>query len=130
MKFDIVRAWKDETYRRALSNEQRNALPANPVGELTDAEMEMVYGGGGGGGGGGMPVTPAAPTIHHAYHVYHHTSTTVGVATAATAGSETRVHSYSVLCDINVFSADVHIIGVDRLLNIGSCETRPCFNND
>lgn len=131
MKFDIVRAWKDETYRNKLSNKQRNRLPANPVGELNDTEMEMVYGGGGGGGGagGGGMATPAAPVIHHSYHVYHHASTVV-VATAAVGGSETRNHSYSVLCDINVFSADVHIIGVDRLLNIGSCETRPCFNND
>ena len=128
MKFDIVRAWKDETYRHKLSNEQRDMLPTNPAGELSDAEMEMVYGGGGGGGGGSTPFTPAAPVVHHSFHVYHHS--TAVVATAAASGSETRVHSYSVLCDINVFSADVHIIGVDRLLNIGSCETRPCFNND
>ena len=130
MKFDIVRAWKDENYRHKLSSEQRDKLPTNPAGELSDAEMEMVYGGGGGGGGGGgsTPFTPAAPVFHRSFHVYHHS--TAVVATAAASGSETRVHSYSVLCDINVFSADVHIIGVDRLLNIGSCETRPCFNND
>ena len=130
MKFDIVRAWKDEGYRQELSNEQREMLPAHPAGELTDAEMEMVYGG---GGGGGMPmVTPAAPVapaVHHAYHVYHHHATAV-VSTAAVAGSVTGIHSYSVLCDINVFSADVHVLGLDRLINIGSCETRPCLNND
>jgi hypothetical protein len=90
--------------------------------------MEMVCGGGGGGGGGAPVVMPAAPAVHHVYHVYHHS--TVAVSTAAAAGSEIRVHSYSVLCDINVFSADVHVLGLDRLINIGSCETRPCLNND
>ncbi len=130
MKFDIVRAWKDEAYRQTLSKGQRDELPANPAGELTDAEMEMVYGGGGGMGSGGAPVvTPAAPAVHHAFHVYHHTST-VAVSTAASGGSETRLHSFGVLCDINIFSADVHVLGLDRLLNIGSCETRPCINND
>lgn len=131
MKFDIVRAWKDEAYRRKLSNEQRATLPANPAGELTDAEMEMVCGGGGGlGAGGGAPVVmPAAPAVHHVYHVYHHSAVAVS-ASAAASGSEIRVHSYGLLCDINVFSADVHVLGLDRLLNIGSCETRPCFNND
>jgi len=47
MKFDIVRAWKDESYRQGLSNEERNMLPANPAGdlELTDAELESAFGG-------------------------------------------------------------------------------------
>lgn len=47
MKFDIVRAWKDEAYRLSLSEEERLALPENPVGEieLTDADLEAVYGG-------------------------------------------------------------------------------------
>ena len=48
MSFDIVRAWKDEEYRLSLSDEERLSLPANPVGEieLTDADLEAVYGGG------------------------------------------------------------------------------------
>jgi len=43
---DIVRAWKDETYRQNLSVEEQGVLPANPVGEidLTDEELEAVYG--------------------------------------------------------------------------------------
>ena len=47
MQIDIVRAWKDEAYRQSLSEEERLALPANPVGEieLTDADLEAVYGG-------------------------------------------------------------------------------------
>ena len=45
--FDVVRAWKDEEYRLSLSEEQRLSLPASPVGEveLTDADLEAVYGG-------------------------------------------------------------------------------------
>ena len=43
---DIVRAWKDETYHRGLSTEERAMLPANPAGEieLTDAQLAAVYG--------------------------------------------------------------------------------------
>ena len=43
---NIVRAWKDETYRQNLSVEEQGVLPANPVGEidLTDEELEAVYG--------------------------------------------------------------------------------------
>jgi mersacidin/lichenicidin family type 2 lantibiotic len=54
MKFDIVRAWKDQTYRENLSAEQRNQLPANPAGEmeLGEADLASVYGGDGWGSGG------------------------------------------------------------------------------
>ncbi len=47
MKIDTVRAWKDEAYRQSLSDEQRHALPENPVGELdlTDADLQAVVGG-------------------------------------------------------------------------------------
>lgn len=47
MKFDVVRAWKDEDYRLSLSDEERSSLPENPVGEieLSDADLEVVYGG-------------------------------------------------------------------------------------
>jgi len=42
--FDVIRAWKDEDYRLSLSEEDR---PECPVGEfeLTDADLEGVYGG-------------------------------------------------------------------------------------
>jgi len=48
MKLDIVRAWKDETYRQSLSEEQSSLLPANPAGtlELADTDLMSVYGGG------------------------------------------------------------------------------------
>lgn len=45
MKLDIVRAWKDEDYRQSLSDEQLNDLPANPVGELADADLNSASGG-------------------------------------------------------------------------------------
>ena len=50
MKFDIVRAWKDENYRQSLSEEQLSALPANPAGEeLNEADLASVQGGWDGG---------------------------------------------------------------------------------
>lgn len=51
---DIVRAWKDESYRQSLSVEEQGLLPANPAGEieLTDTELETVYGAFSGGFGG------------------------------------------------------------------------------
>lgn len=51
---DIVRAWKDEEYRLSLGDAQLSSLPASPVGEieLSDADLEAVYGGGGSGRGG------------------------------------------------------------------------------
>lgn len=74
---DIIRAWKDETYRQSLSPEDLAQLPENPAGliELTDADLLLAIGstvspsqcgwtavcqtnycGGGGGGGGGGSV--------------------------------------------------------------------------
>ncbi|HET8840146.1 MAG TPA: mersacidin/lichenicidin family type 2 lantibiotic [Ktedonobacteraceae bacterium] len=49
MKFDIISTWKDEAYRKSLSNEQINALPSHPAGELSDAELEGAFGGWNGG---------------------------------------------------------------------------------
>jgi len=54
MKFDITRAWKDETYRQTLSAEERNALPANPAGELEIKEHELATIAGGDVGGPGI----------------------------------------------------------------------------
>ena len=44
---DVIRAWKDDEYRRSLSDAQRAALPANPAGmvELTAADLREVVGG-------------------------------------------------------------------------------------
>ena len=52
MKLDIVRAWKDESYRSSLSTQEQAMLPENPAGalEVSDAELEAIHGAGGGGG--------------------------------------------------------------------------------
>ena len=46
MTIDVIRAWKDESYRESLTPEQRAALPANPAGaiELTENELAAVDG--------------------------------------------------------------------------------------
>ena len=39
-QIDIVRAWKDESYFRQLSAEERASVPANPAGEF-DLRAEL-----------------------------------------------------------------------------------------
>jgi mersacidin/lichenicidin family type 2 lantibiotic len=43
---NIVRAWKDETYRQSLSVEEQAMLPASPAGEieLTEVQLAAVFG--------------------------------------------------------------------------------------
>ena len=50
MKFDIVRAWKDATYRASLGVEEQALLPASPAGELelSEADLEATNGAHGG----------------------------------------------------------------------------------
>jgi mersacidin/lichenicidin family type 2 lantibiotic len=59
MEFDIVRAWKDASYRQSLSPEQRALVPASPVGEfeLGEAELDAINGMGQGGSLVGCQVT-------------------------------------------------------------------------
>ncbi len=44
----IIRAWKDESYRMSLSAAERASLPENPAGlvEIGDAQLEEVGGAG------------------------------------------------------------------------------------
>ena len=43
---DIIRAWKDSSYRDSLTNEQRALLPSNPIGEvLSQDDLLSIYGG-------------------------------------------------------------------------------------
>jgi mersacidin/lichenicidin family type 2 lantibiotic len=46
MNADLIRAWKDETYRNGLTAEQLAAMPAHPAGvlELTEDELAGVDG--------------------------------------------------------------------------------------
>jgi len=103
MKFDTVRAWKDEAYRQTLDAEQVQALEVNPVGELDETTLAEIF-------GGDMP--------------------DMGVAGASAAASSTdrRCHSFSLLCDINLFSIDAHIIAIDHLLNIAAQEQQICVH--
>jgi mersacidin/lichenicidin family type 2 lantibiotic len=59
VEFDIVRAWKDASYRRSLTSEQQALLPENPVGslELTDADLEDIQGSDGGDNIGSISLT-------------------------------------------------------------------------
>jgi mersacidin/lichenicidin family type 2 lantibiotic len=43
---NLIRAWKDETYRQGLSTQEQAMLPVNPAGaiELTEAELEAISG--------------------------------------------------------------------------------------
>jgi mersacidin/lichenicidin family type 2 lantibiotic len=108
MKFDIVRAWKDEAYRQSLDADELQALPANPAGvlELSDEDLEEVQGGAG-----------------H-FGVSHHN---LGFASASRSRA-THCLSYAVICDITLFSLDIKILGLD-LLNIGSPTSQICINN-
>jgi mersacidin/lichenicidin family type 2 lantibiotic len=49
MEIDIVRAWKDDLYRQGLTLEEQALVPESPIGEfeLSDADLEMIYGGSG-----------------------------------------------------------------------------------
>ena len=100
MTFDIARAWKDEEYRQSLDEEQISLLPANPVGELTEAELESVSGGFGGPGfaGFGGPGFFGAPAVG--------VPAAVGIP-AAVGVAHVRNESLAVLCELNIFSVNV-----------------------
>jgi mersacidin/lichenicidin family type 2 lantibiotic len=57
LTIDVIRAWKDEDYRRSLSAEQLAQLPAHPSGdiEVRQSDRDIFEGGrrtmGGGGAG-------------------------------------------------------------------------------
>jgi mersacidin/lichenicidin family type 2 lantibiotic len=55
MNLDIVRAWKDASYRASLSAEEQAMLPESPAGEyeLSDVDLEFAYGARHSGSGGG-----------------------------------------------------------------------------
>jgi len=82
MKLDIAHAWKDQAYRAGLNNEQLETLPANPAGELSDADLDAVFGGWNGGG------------VYHSSKVYQHNE------------------SYGLICEVNVFSISALISNV------------------
>ena len=46
MKVDVIRAWKDPSYRAALSEAERCVVPAHPAGlvDMTDEELKEASG--------------------------------------------------------------------------------------
>jgi mersacidin/lichenicidin family type 2 lantibiotic len=46
-KLDIIRAWKDELFRKSLSSDQQALLPENPAGEIILSDEEMIHVNGG-----------------------------------------------------------------------------------
>jgi mersacidin/lichenicidin family type 2 lantibiotic len=98
MKFDIARAWKDENYRQSLSNEQINALPANPVGELelSNAELESVNGGN--GFGLGTSTSSSSSTRDDFFHFH-----SLALRCNETLFSLTSVQGFSILSPVNAF---------------------------
>src|ERR1700739_2361714 len=100
MKFDEVRAWKDEAYREILSDEQI----AHPSGALADEDLAEVFGGDGPYDGNDAAAAASSS------------------CTSNNALTSRRCHSWALLCDINLFSADVHVITLDHLIGIGASE--------
>ncbi|HEY1348255.1 MAG TPA: mersacidin/lichenicidin family type 2 lantibiotic [Ktedonobacteraceae bacterium] len=51
MELDIIRVWKDASYRQSLNPEQLAQVPHSPVGdfELSVAELDAINGGNQGG---------------------------------------------------------------------------------
>jgi len=107
MKFDIVRAWKDEEYRRTLDSEELKTLPENPAGELKDSQLARVI-------GGNSPDSAAAAA-----------ATTNWFGT----GARRSHHTWAGLCDINLFSNVVPILAIHRLVVIGKTEKQVCAEN-
>jgi mersacidin/lichenicidin family type 2 lantibiotic len=56
---NVVRAWKDEEYRRSLTEAERASLPENPAGflELAETDLHEVA--------GGDFVVPATPILYY-----------------------------------------------------------------
>jgi len=102
MKFDIVRAWKDEAYRQTLGTEQLQALPANPAGELSDMELAEVF-------GGFLPGNGSA----------------FGAAASASSRRQT-VHTFSGFCDFNFASFTLPVLAIPHLLSFTRCIAQIC----
>jgi len=107
MKFDEVRAWKDETYRQSLNEEQI----AHPAGMLDDEDLAAVLGGDS-PYDGDMSSAAAASSSN----------------TNNNALASKRCHSWGITCDINIFSAKVSVLEIlSSLIDIGNSETQVCI---
>lgn len=90
-------------------------LSVVPLLELSDTQLEAVY------GGGGAPLGIAPLGV----------STGVGAGLSASQACNTRVHSFSFTCDVNIFSNNILKSGVlGGLIDIANQRTQICANND
>jgi mersacidin/lichenicidin family type 2 lantibiotic len=99
MEFDIERAWKDEAYRQTLSEEQRQALPANPAGDLSEAELEAARGAWGPGW-----VPPVG----------------VGVGVPVLTSTDIHESSTGLICEVNVFTVNLNLVAIPIQLLSGA----------
>ncbi|GCE45715.1 mersacidin/lichenicidin family type 2 lantibiotic [Thermosporothrix hazakensis] len=82
MKHEIIRAWKDASYRKSLSVEELETLPENPAGiiELSDAELKAIQGG-----------HDYDDDHHHHHHHRHHRH-------SSSFFSNTEINTVAVIC--------------------------------
>ena len=104
MKLDTIRAWKDETYRQSLSNEQISTLPTNPAGELelSNTDLESINGGGGFVPGLGTDIGLGAASSSAA-SVQESRFHSLAFRCNETLFSLTVVHGFNVLSPVNAF---------------------------
>jgi hypothetical protein len=95
--------------------------------ELSDVELESVYGGDGlpaavaPGLGGGIGAGPLGGGLLGGL------GGGLGAASSLSSATSTRVHSFSVVCDINIFSVNAIVLPI---LNIADCTTQVCANDN
>jgi len=128
VKLDIVRAWKDEAYRQGLNEEQLRVLPANPAGELelTDTQLASVIGGSGGGGGYGDG--PTHPNVCTRSSVSKSCCPVTVTQTSSASVTDEQLHSYALVCDVNVFSVQVNVLS--NILSSASPIAQACSSYD
>lgn len=117
MKLGIVHTWEDEGHYQSGTI------------ELNDAQLQSIYGGGGYGGGGPVPGAPGLGGGGPFGGPFLGGGVGAGFAHAGAFADSERIHSFSVICDVNVFSNNI-ISGVLSLINIANQNTQVCVNNN
>lgn len=86
--------------------------------ELSEADLESVYGGLGIGSGLGTGLGTGLGDGLGAG---------LGLGASTSTASDERVHSFSVLCDINIFSINAIVLPI---VNIATQTTQACANDN
>jgi hypothetical protein len=100
--------------------------------ELSDIELESVYGGDGISGVPGVAGLGAGAPLGGPLGggLLGGLGGSLGVASSRSAASSESVHSFSFTCDINTFSANIITGELKGILNIANCNTQICANRD